>query len=106
MSKIVLKEIARVLRTHGLDGAVVVQVLDGVFYDALPMLKASFEQKKPVVIDRKEFIIQRLFGVVKNVCRIKFDVVDMDAAKLLCGKWIEAEYTGFDYDSLISLPPL
>jgi len=94
------KEIARIRRPHGLDGAVVAQVVTDTFYDAHEILKGN----TTVMIEDVEYEVERLFGIVKDVFRIKLVGQTVDTAKELAGKWIAAEYKGFDYDRLVSLP--
>lgn len=103
-TKIVYKPVGRIRRTHALDGAVVVQLVTETYYDAIELLKNAFEAKKNVIVDEKELIIERLFGHVKDVCRVQFAGYDINEAKTICNEYIEAQYDGFDYDRLIGLP--
>lgn len=101
---IVKKDVARkyvafIRRTHGLDGAVVVQVVTDVFYDAFELLRNS-----QLYIGEELMQIERIFGQVKDIARIKFAGYTIDTAKKLCSQWIEADYEGFDYDRLIGVP--
>lgn len=96
-----LKEIAKIRKAHGLHGAVVIEFFDQSYVDGLGYLQGVMNSNGQISIDGKQFSIERIFGIVNNLCRIQFVGCDMNAVKDLCGKFIQVEYDGFDYDELI-----
>jgi hypothetical protein len=102
-----IKDVAFIHRTHGLDGAVFISIPQYSCIDSVELLKNAQKNNEPVFIDDEQFFIERLFGCVKInktvKYRIKFVDCDFYSAKQLCNKVLSIEYKGLDYDALIGV---